>query len=114
MLEHRIPKEIRVVNARTFALLKNLAAMLKIGLVLQPRNELLDEMEMDFLEYTSSQTTDTVEDETARFAEMFLLLDDDSFLSMPDELWGHLYSLERQGMLDGDVAKRIRALSKKR
>lgn len=114
MLEHGVPKEIRMVNARTYALLKNFAAALKIELVLQPENDLLDEMEMDFFEYATSQTADSIEEDAALFAEMFLELDDNSLLSMPDELWGQLCSLEQQGMLDEDVAKRLRLLSKQR
>lgn len=114
MLEHGVPKEIRMVNARTYALLKNLASALKIELVLQPENDLLNEMEMDFLEYTTSQTADSIEEDAALLAEMFLTLDDNSLLSMPDELWGQLCSLEQQGMLDGDVAKRLRLLSNRR
>ena len=114
MLEHGVPKEIQVINARTYAFLKNFAAALKIKLVLQPENDLLDEMEMDFLEYTTSQTADSVEEDAALFAGMFLALDDNSLLSMPDELWGQLRSLEQQGMLDEDVARRLRLLSKRR
>lgn len=114
MLEHGIPKEIRVVDERTYALLKNLAAVLKIRLTIQEENDLLDEMEMDFLSYVSVQTADTVEEEAADFAEMFLTLDDDTLLTMPNELWGQLCSLEQQGMLDEAVARRLRALSKRK
>lgn len=114
MLEHGVPKEIRVVNARTYALLKKFATALKIGLVLQPENDLLDEIEMDFMEYAAAQTADSVEEDAALFAEMFLALDDNSLLSMPDELWGQLCSLEQQGMLNEDVARRLRLLSKRR
>ena len=114
MLEHGIPKEINVVDERTFALLKNLAAILKIRLTIQEENDLLDEMEMDFLAYVSVQTADTVEEEAADFAEMFLTLDDDTLLTLPNELWGQLCSLEQQGMLDEAVARRLRALSKRK
>ena len=114
MLEHGIPKEIRVVDERTYALLKNLVAVLKIRLTLQEENDLLDEMEMDFLSYVSAQTMDTVEEDAADFAEMFLTLDDDTLLTMPNELWKQLRSLEQQGMLDEAVARRFRALSKRK
>lgn len=114
MLEHGIPKEIRVVDERTYALLKNLASALKIKLILQTEDDLLNEMEMDFLEYTSAQTADTVEEAAAEFVEVFLTLDDDSLLSLPNELWEQLCSLERQGVLDEAVAQRLRALSKRK
>ena len=114
MLEHGIPKEIRVVDERTYAFLKNLAALLKIRLTLQEKNDLLDEIEMDFLAYVSSQTADTVEIDAADFAEMILTLDDDTLLTMPNELWGQLCSLEQQGMLDEAVARQLRALSKRK
>lgn len=114
MLEHGIPKEIRVVDERTYALLKNLATALKIRLTLQEENNLLGEMEMDFLSYVSDQTADTVEEEAADFAEMFLMLDDDTLLTMPNEIWGQLCSLEQQGMLDEAVARRLRSLSKRK
>lgn len=114
MLEHGIPREIRVVNERTYSLLKNLASVLKIKLTIQEENDLLDEMEMDFLTYVSAQTPDTVEAEAAIFAEMFLTLDDDILLSMPNEIWGQLCSLEQQGMLDETVAQRLRSLSKRK
>ena len=114
MLEHGIPKEIRVVDERTCALLKNLTAVLKIRLTLQEENDLLDEIEMDFLSYVSVQTADTVEEEAADFAEMFLTLDDDTLLTMPNKLWEQLCSLEQQGMLDEAVARRLRVLSKRK
>lgn len=114
MLEHGIPREIRVVDERTYALLKNLAAALKIKLTLQEENDLLNAMEMDFMEYVGVQTADTVEEEAALFAEMFLTLDDDILLSMPNEIWGQLCSLEQQGMLDEAVAQRLRSLSKRK
>ena len=114
MLEHGIPREIRVVDDRTYALLKNLASALKIRLVLQAENELLDEMEMDFFEYTSAQTADTIEVEAAEFVEMLLSMDDDSLLSIPNELWEHLGSLEQQGILDEAEAQRLRELSKRK
>ena len=113
MLEHGVPREIRVVDKRTYALLRNLASALRIRLVLEGENYMLDEMEMDFLEYITARNTDRLE-ETSLLAEMFLTLDDESLLSMPDELWEQFCSLERQGMLREDVAQRLRALSKRR
>lgn len=114
MLEHGIPKEIQVPDERTYALLKDLAAQLKIQMVLQPENEFLDELETDFLDYFDAQTPDTVEDETMYLSELFMSMDDDMLLSMPDELWGQLCSLEHQDMLNADLAKRIRKLQKRR
>lgn len=113
MLDHGVPSQIRVVDERTYALLRKLASALRIRLVLENENYLLDEMEMDFLEYITSRKPDRSE-ETALLAEMFLSLDDESLLSMPDELWEQFCSLERQGMLSEDVAQRLRALSKRR
>ena len=114
MLEHGIPREIRVVDDRTYALLKNLASALKIRLVLHEENALLDEMEMEFFEYASAQTADTIEVEAAEFVEMLLSMDDDRLLSIPNELWEHLGSLEQQGMLDEAEAQRLRELSKRK
>ncbi len=112
MLEHGVPRQIQVVDARTQSLLKNLAAALKIRLVLQSENALLEELEEDFFNYFDDETQEPTEEEIEEFYDVLMKLDDDDFLSMPDELWSQLCSLERQGLLEGDVAKRLRGLSK--
>ena len=103
-----------VVDEQTYALLKNLVLALRIKLVLQAKNDLLDGMEMDFFEYASTQTEDTVEVKATWGVAMLLSLDDDSLSSMPNELWEHLCSLEQQGMLGETEAQRIRGLSKRK
>lgn len=114
MLEHGIPKTIQVTDQRTCALLKNLAEQLGIRLALQPENELLDEMEENLLEYFDTQEPEMIEDEIMLFSEIFMALDDATLLTMPDDLWGQLYSLACQGILDEDTAKRIQKLEKRR
>lgn len=114
MLEHGVPRQIQVVDERTRGLLKNLAAALKIRLVLQPENALLEEMEEDFLSYFDGEDQEPMEEEIEDFYDALMRLDDDDFLSMPDELWSQLCSLERQGLLEDGVARRLRGLSKRR
>lgn len=113
MLEHGIPREIMVTDERTYALLKDLAAALKIALTFQEENDLLDELEADYLE-VKTQPAGTLEEEVAGLNERLLALDDDAFLAMPDELWDHLCSLEQEGLLTEIAAYRLRALSKRR
>lgn len=110
MLENGVPAEIQVVNDRTYAILKNLAATLGIRLVRKQESELLDSMEEDLLDYCDEQTPDTVDEDAARFSEMLLSLDDEVLLSMPKDLKKLLRSMERQGLFAENVARRIRDL----
>lgn len=110
MLENGVPAEIQVINDRTYALLKNLAAALGIRLVLKQESELLDSMEEDLLDYCDEQTPDSVDEDAARFSEMILSLDDEALLSMPADLKELLRSMERQGLFAENVARRIRGL----
>lgn len=110
MLEQGVPRQIQVVDERTYSLLKNLAAALKIKLTLQPENDLLDEMEAEFVEYFSDQMSGTVEDELEELFKMLSELDDDTLLAMPNELWSQLRTMERHGVLDEELAERLRSL----
>lgn len=110
MLENGVPAEIQVINDRTYALLKNLAAALGIRLVRKQESGLLDSMEEDLLDYCDEQTPDTVDEDAARFSEMLLSLDDEVLLSMPEDLKKLLRSMERQGLFAENVARRIRDL----
>lgn len=112
MLEEGIPKCICVVDDRTYALLKNIAGALKIKVVRQRENSLLDALEEDLLHYCGSQSIDGGDDSANDFFEMLMSLDDDTLLSMPNELWHQLQALEQQGLLTDDIAMRIRSLSK--
>ena len=112
MLEEGIPKRICVVDDRTYALLKNIAGALKIKVVRQRENSLLDALEEDLLHYCSSQGIDGGDDSANDFFEMLMSLDDDTLLSIPNELWHQLQALEQQGLLTDDIAMRIRSLSK--
>ena len=112
MLEEGIPKCICVVDDRTYALLKNIAGALKIKVVRQRENSLLDALEEDLLHYCGSQGIDGGDDSANDFFEMLMSLDDDTLLSMPNELWHQLQALEQQGPLTDDIAMRIRSLSK--
>lgn len=112
MLEDGIPKCICVVDDRTYALLKNIAAALKIRIVRQQENSLLDTLEEDLLDYCGGQDIDSGDDSANDFFEMFMSLDDNTLLSMPNELWHQLQALEQQGLLADDIAMRVRSLSK--
>lgn len=114
MLEEGIPKRICVIDDRTYALLKNIATTLKIKIERQQENNLLDTLEEDLLDCCDGQDTDGNDDSADGFFEMFMSLDDDTLLSMPDELWHQLQALERQGLLADDIAMRVRSLSKAR
>lgn len=110
MLENGIPSEIQVADNRTHALLKDIAPTLGIRLVRRPEIELLDSLEENLLDYCEEQTPDMVMDATSDFIEAFMSMDDDMLLSMPDDLQKQLRSMERQGLLSEDVAKRVRDL----
>ncbi|MCM1148814.1 MAG: hypothetical protein NC319_01830 [Butyricicoccus sp.] len=110
MLENGVPAEIQVINNRTYALLKNLAAALGIHLVRRQGSELLDSLEENLLDYCDEQTPDTVDEAADSFKEMLLSLDDDVLLSMPGDFKKQLRSMERQGLLAEDVARRVRDL----
>lgn len=75
---------------------------------------MLDTLEEDLLDCCDGQDTDGNDDSADGFFEMFMSLDDDTLLSMPDELWHQLQALERQGLLADDIAMRVRSLSKAR
>lgn len=55
MLENKIPREIQVVDRRTYSMLKNLTATLNIKLVLQSENAVLDELEDGFLNFVKDK-----------------------------------------------------------
>lgn len=112
MLEEGIPKCIRLVDDRTYALLKNIAKTLKIRIERQQENNLLDALEEDLLDYCDGQDVDGNDDSANDFFEMFMSLDDDTLLSMPNELWHQLQALDQQGLLTDDVAMKVRALQK--
>lgn len=59
-----------------------------------------------------ARVIDGGDDSTNDFFEMLMSLDDDTLLSMPNELWHQLQALEQQGLLTDDIAMRIRSLSK--
>ena len=73
---------------------------------------MLNTLEEDLLDYCSGQDIDTGDDSANDFFEMFMSLDDDILLSMPNELWHQLQALEQQGLLADDIAMRVRSLSK--
>ena len=112
MLEEGIPERICVVDDRTYALLKNITGALKIRVVRQQENSLLDALEEDLLHYCGSQDIDGGDNSADDFFEMFMSLDDDSLLSMPNELWHQLQALDQRGLLADDVAMRVRALQR--
>jgi len=114
MVREGVPRQIIVVDDRTYALLKNLTEMLKIKLVQQRENTLLDALEDDLLEFCGNQASNSETGQEYDFFGRFMDLDDDEILSMPDELWHQLLALEHQGLLSDDVAMRVRALSKRR
>lgn len=64
------------------------------------------------MDYCDGQDVDGNDDSANDFFEMFMSLDDDTLLSMPNELWHQLQALDQQGLLTDDVAMKVRALQK--
>lgn len=114
MLENQIPEEILVADRRTYALLKNLAKELDIKLTLQPDNDVLNELEDRFLGQIHIHFMSKAKNNPEFFICVFLGMEDNAILSMPDDLWEQLRSMEQQNMLDEDTAERLRTLSKQR
>lgn len=119
MLEFGIPRQIQVVDERTYSLLKGLAAALKVKLELQEHNDALDELEADFLDHMDGCGEDDEDDgdedildSFEHFLEGLLDLDDSTLLSMPQELREQLRAVDRQGLLTPALSGRLRRLFK--
>lgn len=109
MLENGIPRQIQVVDQRTWTLLKDLVETLGIKLVLQQESDLLDDLEEEFFAYCSESEPD-IEEEMQQMVETLLSADEDMLLSIPDELLQQLRLMERQGLLPKEIALKIRSL----
>lgn len=46
--------------------------------------------------------------------DLLMPLDDGGLLSIPKELWRQLLAVDKQGMLDRELSRRLRGLSKKK
>lgn len=114
MLEMGVPRQLEVMNERTRDLLKNLAAALKIRLELKENDEMMEEIEAQFLGYVSDLMPDEVDEELGELFAQLEELDDDTLMSIPDELWDELCRLERHGLLSEELAVRVRRLEEER
>lgn len=108
MLERGVPANLQVVNDRSYALLKNLAAQLHIRLTQRPGNPFLEEVEEDLMDHFSGP--DMEGNTLNHILEFIPDLDDETILSMPEDLWRQLREMDQQGLLPEDASARLRPL----
>jgi len=112
MLEQGVPANLQVVNDRSYALLKNLAAQLHIRLTRRPGNPFLDEVEEDLMDHISGSESEESAEE--QLTESLLNMDDETILSMPEDLWRQLREMDQQGLLPEALSARLWPLFQKR
>jgi len=110
MLEHGVPRQLEVMDERTYDLVKSIAAALRIKLEFLPNHPELEELESDFLERLENGVDEGAEEELMDIFEQFMEMDDEDLLAMPQGLWNELCILERKGLLPEEVARRVRGL----
>jgi len=120
MLELGIPRQIQVVDERTYSLLQSLTGALKVKLELREHNDALDELETDFLTHMDGAAEDDEDDGLGGggeildsfedFLEDLLDLDESTLLSMPQELREQLRAIDRQGLITPALSERLHQL----
>jgi len=120
MVENGVPRQIDVVDERTFLFLKSLAKLLHIKLELTEGNDFLDCIEDDFMNFCGISDFDTDmddddDDEGIEIFEEFILAMGQQELShIPKKLWKQIVELDRQGYFSEKVSRKIRQLDKDR
>lgn len=116
MLELCVPRRMIVTDDRTHAFLETLTGSLGIELVRADSDELLEDLEDVFAEFSADGGIDNLDEEDAAELAAGLLMDlnDAALLQLPQPVWEKLWALIGEGDVPAEVKDRFCELNEKR
>lgn len=116
MLESCVPRRMIVTDDRTHAFLEALTGALGIELVRTDADELLEDLEAEFMEVSTDGGMDDLDEEDmAELAAGLLMnLDDAAFLQLPQPVWESLWAAINEGDVSAEVKDRFDEMNEKR
>lgn len=116
MLEFCVPRRMVVTDDRTHAFLESFTEALGIKLVKNEFDEMLEDLEAEFAEFSMGDEADKLDEEDAMEMVSVLLmnLDEAALLQLPQPLWENLRTAIEEEDLSAEVKDRFRSLDEKR
>ncbi len=116
MLESCVPRRMVVTDDRTHAFLEAFTGSLGIELVQADSDELLEDLEAEFMDISTDGGTDDLDEEDmAELAAGLLMnLDDAALLRLPQPVWENLRAAINEGDVSVEVKDRFCEVNEKR